>query len=64
MNIPDNYDLWLAYEQAQEELLDELPQCEECGTIIQDDYYYDIDGEILCEDCMCSKYRKKVDDYI
>lgn len=63
MNVPDNYDLWLAYEQAQEALLDKLPECERCGKLIQDDYYFEIDNEIICEDCLNSRYRKNTEDF-
>ena len=47
----------------QEQKLARLPVCENprCKKRIQDDYYFYIDGEILCEDCMNSRYRKDVD---
>ena len=41
-----------------------LPRCEDCGEIIHDDYYWEIDGEILCEDCMNDRYRKHTEDFI
>ena len=34
-----------------------LPICDKCGERIHDEEYYDIDGEILCEDCLKEKYR-------
>ena len=37
--------------------LKSLPHCEDCGEPIQDEYYYNLDGEILCEDCMKDRYR-------
>ena len=40
-----------------------LPVCTCCGKVIQDDYYYEIDDEILCEECLITNYRKSVDDY-
>lgn len=40
------------------EWIDSLPHCEECGEPIQDDYYYNLDGEILCEDCLNKRYKK------
>lgn len=40
-----------------------LPVCEECGNRINDDYYFDVDGELLCEDCMNKRYRKHTEDY-
>lgn len=50
------------YERAEAEK--ELPVCSECGEPIQDDYYYFINDEILCEECLITNYRKSVDDYI
>ena len=40
-----------------------LPKCDECKCTIEDEHYYDIDGEILCEDCLKKKYRKNSYDY-
>jgi len=51
-------------EQARREA--RLPVCEEkkCRKRIQDDYYFEIDGEILCEDCMIRRYRKYTEDLV
>lgn len=40
-----------------------LSKCEKCKATIEDEDYYEIEGEILCEDCMKEKYRKKTHDY-
>lgn len=45
------------------ELEEKLPKCTHCGNPIADDYYYDIDGDILCYDCLNDLYRKDIDDY-
>ena len=65
MSIPDNYDQWVAHERKIERLLEGLPVCEghKCGKRIQDDMYFDIDGEILCEDCIIRKYGRRTEDY-
>ena len=34
-----------------------LPRCEKCGEEIGDQIY-DVDGEILCEDCLKEMFRK------
>lgn len=49
-------------EQARAEA--RLPVCDCCGEIIHDDDYYEIDNEILCEECMKDKYMKSTEDYI
>ena len=64
MNVPDNFSQWEAHERQQEALLDKLPECESCGKLIQDDYYFEIDNEILCEECMNQRYRKNTEDFV
>lgn len=61
--IPDNYDQWAAHDRHKESLLELLPMCDECGKCIQDDMYFDIEGEILCEKCMVRKYGRRTEDY-
>lgn len=59
----DNYDLWEAHDREQAEELEKLPVCDCCGERIQDEYYYEIDGEILCEECLKDRYRRDTEDY-
>lgn len=40
-----------------------LPRCEDCGEIIYDEHYYDVDGVILCEECLKDRYRRYTNDY-
>ena len=40
-----------------------LPVCDCCGEIINADFYWEIDGDILCEDCMNDRFRHYTDDY-
>lgn len=51
------------WDRQQEESLKKLPICVKCRRRIQDDDYYDVDGEILCEDHMKQRYRRSVEDY-
>ena len=52
------------YIAEQEEALKKLPKCSCCKHHIQDDYLYDIDGVLICEECLEQNFRKKVEDYI
>jgi formylmethanofuran dehydrogenase subunit E len=63
MNIPDNYDRWKQYDAEQQEQLDKLPKCEHCEEPIQSNYYFEIEGAIICEDCLNDNFRKDVEDY-
>jgi formylmethanofuran dehydrogenase subunit E len=64
VNVPDNYDQWLAHEAKLEQLLDRLPECEECGALIQEDFYYEINDSIICEYCLNKNYRKRTEDFV
>lgn len=64
MNVPDNYDQWESHERKQEKQREQLPQCENCGKDIQDDFYYEINDCIICESCLNENYRKRTEDFI
>ena len=53
-----------ARDRDQQEGLDRLPVCACCGEPIQDDYYYEIGDEILCEECLNENYRHPTDLYL
>lgn len=65
MYLSDNpiadFDRYDAERQREE---DRLPVCEICGEPIQDDYLYDLEGTLVCEECLKSEYRKPVEDYM
>jgi len=52
------------YAAEQEAKLDRLPVCCYCDEPIQDDFYYEINGENICECCLDRFFRKSVDDYV
>lgn len=60
MNVPDNYDQFLAHEARQDKWLSERLVCEYCGQPMQDDFFYEINGDILCEKCLNRNFRKEV----
>ena len=60
-NIPDNYDIWQAHQGRQDRKLDDLPKCARCEDPIQDDFFYEINGENICEDCLQREFRRAVD---
>lgn len=57
-----DFDRWDA-EQARREA--RLPKCENkrCQKRIDDELYFEIDGEILCLECVKEKYGHSTDDY-
>lgn len=62
--IPDNFDMWEAYERGREKRLASLPICADCGEPIQEDHFYLINDEAICPTCLEAGYRKEVDDYV
>lgn len=60
----DNYDFFVMHDMKQAKWLAKLPRCCCCDEPIQDDFLYDIDGDLYCEDCMRKEFMKYVDDYV
>lgn len=52
------------HDAQQQKWLDSLPKCAYCNEPIQDDCYFEINGECVCEDCLNEHHRKWVDDYV
>lgn len=52
---------FLRYDREQQRKLDKLPKCDICGEPLQDGYYYLINGEALCHDCLDNNYREEVE---
>ena len=48
------------WERQQEQLAANLPKCDICGSTI-DDHYFNINGDILCEDCLNEYFRMAVE---
>lgn len=40
------------------------PVCSKCGETIQDEYYYDINGDIYCEECLHDEFSRSTLDYV
>lgn len=64
MYIPDNYDQFTRHDAQQQAQLDRLPVCSECGEPIQDDFCFEVNDELICDECMHNNHRKCVDDFI
>ncbi len=62
MYIPDNYDMYSNSEESEERYIRRLPVCSCCGESIQDEYYFDVYGKVICEHCI-EDCREAVDDY-
>lgn len=58
----DAYALWESHERELDRQLLARPVCDCCGERIQDEWYFELPGETLCEDCLKDKYRKNTYD--
>ena len=63
MYVPDNYDAWKEHETRQYRALRRRPVCEHCGEYIQSDECYEINGELICPDCM-KDFLKYTEDFV
>ena len=59
----DNYGLFEIHDAEQAAWLDKRPICICCGNPIQDDFLYDIHGDLYCEGCINDSFRKFTDNY-
>ena len=62
--MKDNLDFYRDYEEQQAKELEKFPVCSVCGEYITDEFYFDIEDEIMCEDCLKDNFRKSTDDYV
>ena len=53
-----------ARDAEQQAALDKLPKCAYCNEPIQDEFCFEINDELICEDCLNEHHRKWVDDYV
>ena len=55
-----DFDRW---DRGREERLKELPKCDYCHEPIQDEFYYELDGEKICPACLEENFRKENEAY-
>lgn len=54
----------MRYTEEKDNLLAKCPVCDYCNEHIQDEYLYEINDELICEECIKDNFRKNVEDYI
>lgn len=52
------------YADEQQEALERCPICEICGEYIQDEHYYEINDEAVCQECLDNEYKRRTEDYM
>lgn len=48
-----------AHDRAQTKRLAQLPECDYCHNPIQDEHYFDINGDVMGEKCLNNNFRKE-----
>ena len=52
------------HDREQEAWLKKLPICDLCGEHIQSEQLFDIEGDLYCEDCGESLFKRNAENYI
>ena len=52
------------YDAEQTTKFKQYPLCSYCCDPIFDDYLYEINDEVICEECLNENFRKNVEDYM
>lgn len=50
-----------AYDAELARLESQVPECGYCGKPVADDYYYEINGEVICAECLEEQFRREVE---
>lgn len=56
----DNYAVWAAHEQDKERRLSRRPVCAYCDQHIQEEFFFEIDCEMVCEECLNLHFKREV----
>lgn len=62
MRMKEPHDDFLCREDEHEKWLKTRPVCAYCREHIQDRYYYLINDNPICEDCLDCYYREEIND--
>ena len=64
MRIPDYNDYCDQHDREQQAALEKLPVCCECDEHIQDEVCYEINGELICPECLENNHKHWVEDFM
>lgn len=39
----------------------QVPECSYCGKPVAEDYYYEINDEVICAECLDEHFRREVE---
>lgn len=53
---------FLREDAKKQKELERLPKCAECGEPIQSERCYEVDGGLICQDCLENNHMRWVED--
>ena len=62
--MKDYNDFFNDHEARQEKKAERFPKCFDCGEVILDEFCFEFEGDLFCEDCLCKNHKKRTEDYI
>ena len=57
---PDPLDDHRAWEAELARLEKQVPVCDYCNRPVPEDYYYEINDEVICAECLDRHFKKEV----
>ena len=52
------------HQEDMERRLEQRPRCSQCDEHIQEEFCFEINGELICEGCMKMEFRKLTTDFM
>ena len=63
-NLPEPHHFWDAHCAEQERQLKRLPICSWCERRIDDDYCFEINGDLIHQSCFEKQYLKLTENFM
>lgn len=54
---------FMRHDEEETRRLNRLPRCAYCHEPIQDEYLFDIDDELICEECLMREHKRPTEIY-
>ena len=62
--MKDYNDFFNDHEDRQEKKAERFPKCFDCGEVILDEFCFEFEGDLFCEDCLCKNHKKRTEEKI
>ncbi len=55
---------FVRHQDEMDRKLEERPRCDICNEYIQEDFLYEINDELICENCLNEQFRKQTEFFM